>query len=459
MENIELLKHLHALCPRAQQDTALLQALSKAQFPRLPKAQSYLDFPLKALSPFDDLCNFSSEMFKQEANTLSDDFFDSIEYKSKNYLKQSAGQVKPSHSAIILDGNTLHCRSDEVDGLVISNLKEASSIYSSAMKARREQLAKDEKDYFALCASCLSPEGVFIYADEGEHEIELVHVVDSVNSVDATSTYRAFLSKIEIFVAPEAKLTLLYRLQQKQISNTKTQTENTISSSVHSLIDCKLEENARFNLYIEAQPTNPSTVRMISVRGNCAKNALFHCEDHSYSSNICRSDFHVVLDGENSDAKVQGVRMLSGQEQFATNLLLEHRAPECTSTQNIRALVDQQGRSIFSGKIFVHQIAQKTDAYQLSKALILSDDALAAHRPNLEIFADDVKASHGATTGALDEEAAFYLSSRGLSKKEAKKMQIEGFIAENVPASFPLIEKMIQRVMDRIDAQVTQITI
>ena len=151
--------------------------------------------------------------------------------------------------------------------------------------------------------------------------------------------------------------------------------------------------------------------------------------------------------------------MLSGQEQFATNLLLEHRAPECTSTQNIRALVDQQGRSIFSGKIFVHQIAQKTDAYQLSKALILSDDALAAHRPNLEIFADDVKASHGATTGALDEEAAFYLSSRGLSKKEAKKMQIEGFIAENVPASFPLIEKMIQRVMDRIDAQVTQITI
>lgn len=423
------MSQLAASISRGDLEEPLLNALEKKEFPTLPKAQNYLDFPLKALSKFADLPSLAGKVVKNSSNEASS--FD------------SSGPI----TRIFFDGNSLQLEGETEDGLEILSLKEASDCFAPAMRARREQLAKDEQDYFALTAAALSSEGVFIFADEGQHTVELVHLVDGNLCTEQAS---AFLSKIEIFVATEAQLNLLYRQESKNSSLLK-------GCGIVSYIDCKLEEKAQLNLFVELEQMDQEFPRLLYVRGNCAAASHFHCEDHSHSGTLCRNDYHIILDGEKADAKVVGSRLITGKEYFATNLLLEHRARECTSTQNIRALVAQKGRSSFSGKIFVHQVAQKTDAYQLSKALILSDDAQASHRPNLEIFADDVKASHGATTGTLDEEAAFYLCSRGLSKSEAKKMQLQGFIAENVPEPTDLSQKMVQRVINRLERQITDL--
>ena len=116
--------------------------------------------------------------------------------------------------------------------------------------------------------------------------------------------------------------------------------------------------------------------------------------------------------------------------QAHTYVHVEHQAPHTRSNQKFKNVVSGKGRTSFEGKIYVQPEAQQTQAYQLCNTLLLSDEGRAYSKPNLEIFADDVKASHGATVGQVDEESLFYLLARGVPKREAKQLLIEGFLME-----------------------------
>jgi Fe-S cluster assembly protein SufD len=111
---------------------------------------------------------------------------------------------------------------------------------------------------------------------------------------------------------------------------------------------------------------------------------------------------------------------------------MDHAVPNCASREIFRAVVDDRGHSVFQGRIVVRPDAQKTDAKMMTRALLLSDDAEADNKPELEIFADDVTCGHGATTGALDESLLFYLRARGLSAKEAQALLIQAFVGEAI---------------------------
>jgi Fe-S cluster assembly protein SufD len=122
--------------------------------------------------------------------------------------------------------------------------------------------------------------------------------------------------------------------------------------------------------------------------------------------------------------------MLNEKRESHIHVLIDHQAPNCRSFQLYKGVVNDFSRSSFEGKILVRQAAQKTDAFQLNNNLLLSDRAHADSKPNLEIFADDVKASHGATVGQLDEEQLFYMQTRGFSKAEAQNMLVYSFSKE-----------------------------
>ncbi len=157
------------------------------------------------------------------------------------------------------------------------------------------------------------------------------------------------------------------------------------------------------------------------------KDASFTFRHYSTGSSL---DMKVQLLEENAEALLQGVICLENSAQSHVRTTVEHLAPYTQSRQHFKALLKGQSHSSFEGKIFVDPIAQKTQGYQLCNNLMLSDQATVNVRPNLEIFADDVKASHGATLGQLDKEALFYLTSRGFSKEAAKQYLIQGFIEE-----------------------------
>ncbi len=156
----------------------------------------------------------------------------------------------------------------------------------------------------------------------------------------------------------------------------------------------------------------------------------FNSFNMNCGSGLSRYQGFVRFDGEGASAAINGVNLLNGRRHGDTTLVLDHIAPHCESREVFRAVVDDRGRSVFQGRINVHPDAQKTDAKMMTRALLLSDEAEADNKPELEIFADDVQCGHGATTGALDESLLFYLRARGLSEKEAQTLLIQAFVGE-----------------------------
>ena len=147
---------------------------------------------------------------------------------------------------------------------------------------------------------------------------------------------------------------------------------------------------------------------------------------------LSRYQGYLTFVGEGSEVSANGVNLLNGRQHADTTLFLDHAVPNCASREVFRSVIDDRAHSVFQGRIIVRPDAQKTDAKMMTRALLLSDEAEADNKPELEIFADDVTCGHGATTGALDESLLFYLRARGLSEKEAQALLIQAFVGEAI---------------------------
>lgn len=162
--------------------------------------------------------------------------------------------------------------------------------------------------------------------------------------------------------------------------------------------------------------------------------ARAHFNSFAFTSNaqVVRNQSFIRFVGEGTKASIGGVSLLRGKDHVDSTLLIEHAAGHCESREQFKAVLDDESHSVFQGKIVVKQHAQKTDAKMMTRALLLSDDAEADNKPELEIFADDVQCGHGATAGALDPGLKFYLMSRGIHEKEAEALLIQAFIGEAI---------------------------
>ncbi|MCC5944225.1 MAG: Fe-S cluster assembly protein SufD [Bernardetiaceae bacterium] len=149
----------------------------------------------------------------------------------------------------------------------------------------------------------------------------------------------------------------------------------------------------------------------------------------SLTGDIVRNDLKIKL-GERCESYMNGLYMLKGKTHVDNHTAVDHAKPHSESHELYKGILDGQSRGVFNGKIFVRQDAQKTNAFQSNRNIVLSDKAAIDTKPQLEIWADDVKCSHGATTGKIDTEALFYLQSRGISKKKAQAMMVQAFAKE-----------------------------
>jgi Fe-S cluster assembly protein SufD len=167
---------------------------------------------------------------------------------------------------------------------------------------------------------------------------------------------------------------------------------------------------------------------------------------------LFRNDPIALVDAENAHATLDGLVMISGEQISDTHSTLDHLKPNCTSHQLHKVIVHDKAKSVFNGKIFVRKDSQLIDAFQENRNLLLSPDATVFTKPQLEIFADDVKCSHGATIGQLSEEELFYLMSRGLAQEESTQLLTYGFaleVIENLP---------IQSLRDQLTKEVARLT-
>lgn len=188
-------------------------------------------------------------------------------------------------------------------------------------------------------------------------------------------------------------------------------------------------KNARLRHY-RIQEYGSSVVYTQNTHAQIERDGNYEVFTLTTGAGMSRNQIQGELLGENGHCSLSGLNLLSAKQHGDTTLLIEHKAPHCNSNQLYKNILKDEARGVFQGKIFVDQIAQKTDGYQLSNNLLLSPLAEMNVKPELEIYADDVKCSHGSTTGALDETPMFYLRSRGLSEIEARRLLLEAFIGE-----------------------------
>lgn len=300
--------------------------------------------------------------------------------------------------------------------MVIIPLDEALHSYSSFLNHHWTKTLKDEVDPFVTLNLALLQEGTFIYLPP---RTVLSHPLQIFNYVDVPQP-SLVNPRVKVFIGAHSEATL----------HLKSAAANGSEFCLNSVFNITIEESAHVKITQYTYDMSQSSWHLEAIRANIKKNATLNCVKVTNGSIGSRCDYRMNLCGENCEAILNGIWMLDGKRESHTHVLMDHQAPHCHSMQLFKGVLTGMSRSSFEGKILVRQVAQKTEAYQLNHNLVLSDQAAADTKPNLEIFADDVKASHGATIGQLDEEQLFYLKTRGYSDQEAKSLLIYGFCKE-----------------------------
>jgi Fe-S cluster assembly protein SufD len=206
-------------------------------------------------------------------------------------------------------------------------------------------------------------------------------------------------------------------------------------------------ENAIVHHY-KVQRESPESFHIGSLYVRAARDAQVFCHSISLGGLVARNDTNVVLDGEGGACTLNGLYLSDGESLVDNHTTIDHARPHCGSREVYKGVLADHGRAVFNGRIIVRPDAQKTDAKQTNKALLLSEDARINTAPQLEIFANDVKCTHGAAVGQMDEEAIFYLRARGLSQAEARHLLIRAFVGD-VLNQMPL-EPLRARIDDEL---------
>lgn len=301
--------------------------------------------------------------------------------------------------------------------IAISSIDDAARSWGTFLSNHWMKAMKEETDPFAAINAALHGKGAFLYVPPGtvfEKPLQILSLVDNKNRIPLTSP------RIQGFIGARAKV---------EIAVTHAILHPTPYALNH-VTDFHIEEGASVFLNQKTFGENDSGWQLEATRAALKKDAVFHAAAATEGSLASRYDYAVRLWGENSEAQLSGLSLLKDKRQAHTNVHVIHHAPHCRSNQLFKNCLSNQSHSSFEGKITVEKRAQKTEAYQLSANLLLNEGTRAESKPNLEIFADDVKASHGATFGRLDEEQMFYLKTRGLTSEAAKQALISGFSEE-----------------------------
>jgi Fe-S cluster assembly protein SufD len=190
---------------------------------------------------------------------------------------------------------------------------------------------------------------------------------------------------------------------------------------VNAVTEIVLEENAGIDHY-KIELENRQTFHVATLQVQQSRSSRFSSHSITIGGALARNDINAVLDGEGCESTLNGLYMATDKQLIDNHTRIDHAKPHCTSHELYKGILDGQARGVFNGKIYVHQDAQKTDAKQTNKTLLLSEDAVINTKPQLEILADDVKCTHGATVGQLAEEAIFYLRSRGIGREDARSL-------------------------------------
>ncbi len=228
--------------------------------------------------------------------------------------------------------------------------------------------------------------------------------------------------------------------------------KNNATSNILNVI--KLEKNSQLNHFL-IQDNSPNHNLIITSHSSCKKNSTYNQKVYNFSEGYVRNFHYSELIETNSETDLQGIFFLKDDNKSNNKTFVKHLAEDCKSNQVYKGILNDYSKATYFSNTHVDQVAQKTEGYQLSKGILLSDNASYFSKPELKIYADDVKCSHGSTIGPIDENSIFYLRSRGMSKIAATKILISSFINEELSSidneqMYEIIQKKLVRYLSKV---------
>jgi len=339
-------------------------------------------------------------------------------------LKRAGEAVRPhtidgARRLVLVDGVFAPklSQTDGLDrGLRIRTLREVLDGADSALHA--QLFAPENSDAMVALNSAMVTDGVVIEIADGAVLKEPLHVLH----IASTGTPAAMFTRSLLRLGDNAGVTLVESF---------VAADGVKAYQVHDSLIVSIGDGSRLD-HVRLIEDGRDAFNISSAMVKLGAHAHFNFFNMTSGASVSRYQATIACEGEGSRVETNGVNLLTGRQHADTTLLLDHAVPNCASREVFRAVVDDRAHSVFQGRIIVRPDAQKTDAKMMTRALLLSDEAEADNKPELEIFADNVTCGHGATTGALDESLLFYLRARGLSEKDAQAVLIQAFVGEAI---------------------------
>lgn len=326
------------------------------------------------------------------------------------------------------------------DGLTVTSIADALASDAGTLSEHVSTVASIDQNAFTALNTAFLKDGAVVHAKRGTVAEQPIYIVYVSTGASETVAYPRSLfiaedntqvTVVEVFIGAGEAAYLTNHVAEIVVGD----------DAVFDHYKVGLEgDNARHVSNQQSRQGRASVLRSHSI---------------SLGGQFVRNDVSSALDGEGCESTINGLYVLNGTQHCDNYTLLDHRKPGCPSHELYKGILDGSARAIFRGKIHVHQIAQNTDAFQQNSNVLLSDDARIDTKPQLEIYADEVKCSHGATIGQIDDDALFYLQTRGISRQTAHRMLLEAF-ANDVLSRIKIDDlrsALTDRVLDKISAQ------
>lgn len=297
-------------------------------------------------------------------------------------------------------------------GLVVGGLAESMAKYSDVISEHYGKISSPE-NAFSLINTAIARDGAFIMIPEGKNISEPIHLIFFTNSAEG-KVYSMAHNLVVVGECSSARIVESHYSLGPSESVTNVVTEVALAPFSH--IDfCKFQNDGGKGYYI-----GETACRQ-------AHASVFHDTQVTLKGKFTRNDVSGVHHDRLCETKLYGFYLLDDNSFVDNHTFVDHAKPNCTSDEIYKGILADKSQAVFNGKIVVRPDAQKTEAFQSNKNVLLSNDATVNTKPQLEIYADDVKCSHGATTGYLDKESMFYLRSRGISESQARALLLNAF--------------------------------
>ncbi len=323
-------------------------------------------------------------------------------------------------------------------GIVVITLREALKSHPEELNTHFGKYADINKDPFTALNTAFSYEGVFIQIPK-KKKVEkpiILHYHFRNQKEGSVQTRNLML------VGPGAEVNIVE-------SYSATSSQAFFGNHVSEIV---VEPNAHLN-YFKLQNQGSLTCQIDNTFIHQKRDSEVRTFTFTLEGKLIRNNLNIALDEENSTSHMYGLYVAHGDGHIDNHTVVDHRVPNCYSNEIYKGILDDNSKGVFNGKIFVRQDAQKTNAFQSNKNILLTDTASINTKPQLEIWADDVKCSHGCTTGQLDEKQLFYLRSRGIGASTARAMLLHAFVndvLDNIEIDF-LREFINSEIYKRLD--------